>query len=155
MAESVFLLSNHEFGYDTEGSDAPNWTTSSPSYKHNEGTPLQNASEILKTMLASDMEGSERGRSIWTRTPYLYSLQMLYDIAGTSSSANKYWRPLLVSKLVDAYAVYDSMLQVNANAETISYATNDEGPRKYDNVVHPAFTVPKSLSIDADGKLIF
>lgn len=155
MAESVFLLSNHEFGYDTEGSDAPNWTTSSPSYKHNEGTPLQNASEILKTMLASDMEGSERGRSIWTRTPYLYSLQMLYDIAGTSSSANKYWRPLLVSKLVDAYAVYDSMLQVNANAETIFYATNDESSRKYDNVVHPAFTVPKSLSIDADGKLIF
>lgn len=155
MAESVFLLSNHEFGYDTEGSDAPNWTTSSPSYKHNEGTPLQNASKILKAMLASDIEGSERGRSIWTRTPYLYSLQMLYDIAGTSSSANKYWRPLLVSKLVDAYAVYDSMLQVNTNAETISYATNDEGPRKYDNVVHPAFTVPKSLSIDADGKLIF
>lgn len=155
MAKSIFLLSHHEFGYDTEGSDAPNWTTSSPSYKHNEGTPLQNASGILKTMLASDMEGSSRGRSIWTRTPYLYSLQTLRDIAGTSSSANKYWRPLLVSKLVNAYAVYDSTLQVNTNAETISYATNDETPRKYDNVVHPAFTVPKSLAIDADGKLIF
>ena len=155
MAKSIFLLSHHEFGYDTEGSDAPNWTTSSPSYKHNEGTPLQNASGILKTMLASDMEGSSRGRSIWTRTPYLYSLQMLRDIAGTSSSANKYWRPLLVSKLVNAYAVYDSTLQVNTNAETISYATNDETPRKYDNVVHPAFTVPKSLAIDAEGKLIF
>ena len=155
MAKSIFLLSYHEFGYDTEGSDAPNWTTSSPSYKHNEGTPLQNASGILKTMLASDMEGSSRGRSIWTRTPYLYSLQMLRDIAGTSSSANKYWRPLLVSKLVDACAVYDSTLQVNTNAETISYATNDDSPRKYDNVVHPAFTVPKSLAIDADGKLIF
>lgn len=155
MAKSVFLLSYHEFGYDTEGSDAPNWTTSSPSYKHNEGTPLQNASGILKTMLASDIEGSSRGRSIWTRTPYLYSLQMLRDIAGTSSSANKYWRPLLVSKLVNAYAVYDSTLQVNTNAETISYATNDDIPRKYDNVVHPAFTVPKSLAIDADGKLIF
>ena len=155
MAKSVFLLSYHEFGYDTEGSDTPNWTTSSPSYKHNEGTPLQNASEILKTMLASDMEGSNRGRSIWTRTPYLYSLQMLRDIAGTSSSANKYWRPLLVSKLVNAYAVYDSTLQVNTNAETISCATNDDSPRKYDNVVHPAFTVPKSLAIDADGKLIF
>lgn len=155
MAESVFLLSYHELGYDTEGSDSPNWTTSSPSYKHNEGTPLQNASKILKAMLASDMEGSERGRSIWTRTPYLYSLQMLYDIAGTSSSANKYWRPLLVSKLVNACAVYDSMLQVHTNAETISYATNDENYYKYDNVVHPAFTVPKSLSIDADGKLIF
>lgn len=155
MAKSIFLLSSHEFGYDTEGSDTPNWTTSSPSYKHNEGTPLQNASEILKTMLASDIEGSERGRSIWTRTPYLYSLQLLRDIAGTSSSANKYWRPLLVSKLVNAYAVYDSTLQVNTNAETISYATNDDSPRKYDNVVHPAFTVPKSLAIDADGKLIF
>ena len=155
MAESVFLLSKHEFGYDTEGSDAPNWTTSSPSYKHNEGTPLQNASKILKTMLASDMEGSERGRSIWTRTPYLYSLQMLYDFAGTNSTDNKYWRPLLVSKLADAFAVYDSTLQVNTNAETISYATNDEAFSKYDNVVHPAFTVPKSLSIDAKGKLIF
>ena len=33
-------------------------------------------------------------------------------------------------------------------------ATKDDSPRKYDNVVHPAFTVPKSLAIDADGKLI-
>ena len=44
---------------------------------------------------------------------------------------------------------------MNGNAETISYATNEEGPRKYDNVVHPAFTVPKSLAVDAEGKLIF
>lgn len=155
MSKSIFLLSYHEFGYDTEGSDTPNWTTSSPSYKYNEGTPLQNASEILKTMLASDIEGSERGRSIWTRTPHLYSLQLLRDVAGTSSSANKYWRPLLVSKLVNTFVLYNSTLQVNTNAETISYATNDEFIYKYDNVVHPAFTVPKSLAIDADGKLIF
>lgn len=155
MAKSVFLLSYHELGYDAEGSDVPGWTTSSPSYKHNEGTPLPNASEILKAMIASDTEGADRGRCIWTRTPYLYSLQMLRDIAGTSSSANKYWRPLLVSKLADACLAYDSTSQVSSNAETISYATNDDVPRKYDNVVHPAFTVPKSLAIDADGKLIF
>ena len=155
MAESVFLLSYHEFGYDTEGSDAPNWTTSSPSYKHNEGTPLQNASKILKAMLASDIEGSERGRSIWTRTPHLYSLQILYNIAGTSSSANKYWRPLLVSKLVDAYVMYASTLQMESIAGTIFLSTDANNFSEYDNVVHPAFTVPKSLSIDADGKLIF
>ena len=56
-------------------------------------------------MLASDMEGSSRGRSIWTRTPYLYSLQMLRDIAGTSSSANKYCDSV-GQQLVNAYAVY-------------------------------------------------
>lgn len=155
MAKSVFLLSHHEFGYNTEGSDAPDWTTSSPSYKHNEGTPLPNASEILKAMLASDTENSSIGRCIWTRTPYLYSLRTLRDVAGTSSSANQYWRPLLVSKLAYTYLAYSSTPQMLHIIEVISNATNDEAPRKYDNVVHPAFTVPKSLAIDADGKLIF
>lgn len=155
MARSVFLLSEHEFGYDSKGSDTPNWTTSSPTYDHNEGTPLPNASKILKAMLASDLDGSNRGRSIWTRTPDLNSLQILRDVAGTSSSANKYWRPLIVSKLARSYILYNSSSDINISAETISYATNDESSLKYDNVVHPAFTVPKSLAIDADGKLIF
>lgn len=155
MARSVFLLSEHEFGYDSKGSDTPSWTTSSPTYTHNEGTPLPNASKILKAMLVSGLEGSNRGRSIWTRTPDLNSLQILRDIAGTSSSADKYWRPLIVSKLARSYILYNSSSDINISAETISYATNDEGPLKYDNVVHPAFTVPKSLAIDADGKLIF
>lgn len=155
MARSIFLLSDHEFGYDSKGSDTPNWTTSSPTYTHNEGTPLPNASKILNTMLVSDFEGSNRGRAIWTRTPYLGSLQMLRYLAGTSSTDNKYWRPLIVSKLVTSFLSYGSSSEVSRNAETISYATNDEIPMKYDNVVHPAFTVPKSLAIDADGKLIF
>ena len=155
IERNVFLLSRHELGYDTLGSDVANWTTSSPVYSHDEGTPLQNASGILKTMLESDIEGSNRGRSIWTRTPYLYSLQMLRDIAGTSSSANKYWRPLLVSKLANIYVKYANSDTSEWIAETISQASNDEYIYKYDNTVHPAFTVPKSLAIDADGKLIF
>ena len=148
LSRAAFLLSAHEFGLDCKGNDVQNWTKNSPDYSYNEGTTLSNAPEILQTMISSDTPSetsSAFSYYVFTRTPMLYSAEFA---SGYPSDIRKNYR---------ARMIYFMMYNTSGSPDIIGMGTPVDNYTGSDffHCTHPAFTVPETTQLDANGKLVF
>lgn len=148
LSRTAFLLSAHEFGWDCKGNDVQNWTKNSPDYSHNEGTTLSNAPEILQTMISSDTPSetsSAFSYYVFTRTPMLYSAEFA---SGYPSDIRKDYLARMIYFM--AYSTFDSHNIIGLGTPVDNYTGSN-----FSHCTHPAFTVPETTQLDANGKLVF
>ena len=148
LSRTAFLLSAHEFGWDCKGNDVQNWTKNSPDYSHNEGTTLSNAPEILQTMISSDTPSetsSAFSYYVFTRTPMLYSAEFA---SGYPSDIRKDYLARMIYFM--AYSTFDSPNIIGLGTPVDNYTGSN-----FSHCTHPAFTVPETTQLDANGKLVF
>lgn len=150
LSQSVFLLSAHELGLESTGSDVAGWTKRSPEYTYNEGTTFPYSKKIKEIIRTSnekkDNYSSTTMLNAWLRSPWLFSASFASEL---SSSDRKYVLAQMASLFyagIDSDGVYEDRSTVE------SASTYHNG---VDNCTLPCFTLPSSLSVDADGKLIF
>lgn len=150
LSRSVFLLSAHEIGFNTTGSDVVNWTNSSPEYTYNEGTTFPSYTKIKKVLRTSNEEKTGESSTIlcaWFRSPDLSSASYASLFP---SSERKDFR----AKMADFFVAgvnWDGSIYENISGE-IASSTTLLGKSA---CVLPCFTLPSTLSIDANNKLIF
>lgn len=152
LSQSVFLLSAHELGFNTTGSDVAGWTKQSPKYTYNEGTTFPSYTKIKKILRTSNEEKNDGTDSAtqfcaWLRSPFLLSA----DYASFWPSSDR--KDFLAKMAMYLYTgiEFDGLIYEDAIGE-IAVSTTLFGKRV---CVLPCFTLPSTLSIDANNKLIF
>lgn len=152
LSQSVFLLSAHEIGLESTGSDVAGWTSRSPEYTYNEGTTFPYYTKIREIIRTSNAEKKYEDSTFtmlcaWLRSPWLFSAEYAHDLPSSS-------RKDILAKMASclyANTYSDGSIKESRNTTEAS-STILNG---MDVCVLPCFTLPSSLSIDADGKLIF
>lgn len=149
LSRSVFLLSAYEIGLKSTGSDVAGWKWSSPEYTYNEGTTFPYYTKIKEIIRTSNAEKKSETLVLcaWLRSPWLFSARYAWNLPSSSKKDS------LAKMASGLYAITYSNGSISENrgaAQASSTIMND-----MDVCVLPCFTLPSSLSVDADGKLIF